>query len=109
MANKAEIVKVVDSAEAMAKIQYAITMLRGKQVLLDFQLAALYGVETKALNQAVKRNLNRFPEDFMFRLTPQEASWMRSQIVTTCSQGIDNQRNIDFLMPEKRRADALPY
>ena len=48
--------------------------------MLDFDLATLYGVETKALNQAVKRNIDRFPEDFMFRLTEDE--WMRSQIVT---------------------------
>lgn len=51
--------------------------------MLDFDLAALYEVETKALNQAVKRNIERFPDDFMFRLTNPEWEGMRSQIVTT--------------------------
>ncbi len=61
----------------------AIHVLRGHRVLLDSELAALYGVTTKALNQAVKRNANRFPEDFMFRLTRAETdSLNRSQIVT---------------------------
>ncbi len=109
MAKKAEIVKQVVESDTFGRIQHSIAMLRGKQVLLDFQLAALYGVETKALNQAVKRNLNRFPEDFMFRLTPQEAAWMRSQFVTTYSQSFGNQQNNNFLASEKRRADALPY
>ena len=55
--------------------------IRGQKVMLDFDLAALYGVETKVFNQAVKRNINRFPEDFMFQLTAEE--WRMSQIVTT--------------------------
>src|ERR1700744_3859791 len=61
-------------------IREKIYEIRGQKVMLDFDLATLYGVETKALNQAVKRNIDRFPEDFMFRLTEDE--WMRSQIVT---------------------------
>lgn len=65
------------------RIERHILLLRGQKVLLDFQLAALYGVETKALNQAVKRNLERFPEDFMFQLSEEETSQvLRSQIVT---------------------------
>lgn len=58
--------------------------------MLDFDLAELYEVETRVFNQAIKRNIDRFPEDFMFRLTPEEweANW--SQIVTS-SEGIDNQ------------------
>ncbi len=62
--------------------------------MLDFDLAELYGVETRAFNQAVKRNIDRFPEDFMFRLTEEE--WKRSQIVTSSDEEvetIDNQRN----------------
>ena len=109
MAKKTEIVKQAAESDTLGQIQHSITVLRGKQVLLDFQLAALYGVETKALNQAVKRNLNRFPDDFMFRLNPQEAAWMRSQFVTTYAQSDDNQKNNEILLPEKRRADALPY
>ena len=53
-------------------LQQSILMLRGEYVLLDFQLANLYGVETRVLKQAVRRNVERFPEDFMFRLTPNE-------------------------------------
>jgi ORF6N domain len=56
--------------------------------MLDFDIAALYEVETKALNQAVKRNIERFPDDFMFRLTAMEWSAIRSQIVTTPIQGV---------------------
>ena len=64
------------------RIERQILLLRGQKVLLDFQLAGLYGVETKALNQAVKRNLERFPEDFMFILSKEEFGSLRSQIVT---------------------------
>ena len=109
MAKEEETVKQVVGGDSLGQIQNSITVLRGKQVLLDFQLAALYGVETKALNQAVKRNLNRFPEDFMFRLTSQEAAWMRSQFVTTYTQYNDNQQDNKISLPERRRADALPY
>jgi hypothetical protein len=64
-------------------ITRAILVLRGQRVLLDTELAALYGVPTKALNQAVKRNAERFPEDFMFRLTRAEIEALnRSQFVT---------------------------
>ena len=94
---------------ALEYIRHAILLLRGKQVLLDFQLAAMYGVETKVLNQAVKRNMNRFPEDFMFRLEPKEVAWMRSQFVTTYPQGVDDEDNTERSLLEKRRADALPY
>jgi len=52
----------------------AILILRGHRVLLDSELAALYGIETRVLNQAVKRNPERFPEDFRFQLTPAEAA-----------------------------------
>ena len=63
-------------------IQNRIYEIRGERVMLDFDLAQLYEVETKALNQAVKRNVKRFPKDFMFRLTVEEWDGMRSQIVT---------------------------
>ncbi len=62
-------------------IERRIYIVRGKKVMLDSDLAELYQVETRALNQAVRRNLERFPEDFMFQLTAQEASVLRSQIV----------------------------
>lgn len=64
------------------RIERRILLLRGQKVMLDFDLAELYGVETRALNQAVKRNLERFPEDFMFQLTWKEVDEiLRSQIV----------------------------
>ena len=63
-------------------IESLIRIIRGQQVMLDSDLATLYGVETRTLNQAVKRNIKRFPEDFMFQLTQDEAIRLRSQIVT---------------------------
>ena len=64
------------------RIAGSVIYLRGQKVMLDFDLAALYGVATKILNQAVKRNVGRFPEDFMFQLSPEEARSLRSQIAT---------------------------
>jgi hypothetical protein len=63
-------------------IQKRILMLRGQKVILDQDLAQLYGVETKTLKRAVKRNLDRFPGDFMFSLTPDEYSRLRYQFGT---------------------------
>ncbi len=65
------------------RVQHAIIFLRGQRVILDRDLAVLYGVPTKALKQAVKRNVGRFPEDFMFVLTRQELAEWRSQFVTS--------------------------
>ncbi|HEY6460173.1 MAG TPA: ORF6N domain-containing protein [Polyangiaceae bacterium] len=67
---------------AIERVERAILLIRGHRVLLDVDLAAMYGVEVKVLNQAVKRNLARFPEDFMFRLNDQEGRALRSQFVT---------------------------
>ncbi|HVX86183.1 MAG TPA: ORF6N domain-containing protein [Phycisphaerae bacterium] len=66
----------------LTRVHQTILLLRGQRIILDADLARLYGVTTKALNQAIKRNLDRFPEDFMFRLTWDEAADPRSQIVT---------------------------
>ena len=63
-------------------IQTKINEIRGQKVMLDFDLAELYGVETKVLNQAVKRNTDRFPADFMVQITREEYNSLRSQIVT---------------------------
>jgi hypothetical protein len=66
-----------------ARIERKILLLRGEKVMLDRDLAELYGVETKVLNQAVKRNIERFPADFMFQVSNEEAAQiLRSQIVT---------------------------
>lgn len=78
-------------------IKSMIRVVRGLQVMLDFDLTFLYGVETKALNQAVKRNINRFPEDFMFKLTKSELEILRSQIVTS---NLNNNHGSDILMSQ---------
>ena len=70
-------------------IQDKIFEIRGQRVMLDFDLAAMYGIETRTLNQAVKRNIERFPEDFMFKLTKGELEILKSQIVI--SNVVDNQ------------------
>ena len=64
-------------------IQNRIIEVRGQRVMLDFHLAELYEVETKVLKQSVRRNLDRFPEDFMFELTNNEFEELRSQFVTS--------------------------
>jgi hypothetical protein len=65
------------------RIERAILLVRGEKVMLDADLATLYGVSVKALVQAVKRNLDRFPGDFMYQLTDQEFTDLRSQFVTS--------------------------
>ena len=69
-----------DNHELAGNIEPLIKVIRGQQVMLDKDLAMLYGVEAKVLNQAVKRNVERFPNDFRFQLTKEEC--LRSQIVT---------------------------
>lgn len=75
------------------QIQTRIFTIREHRVMLDFHLAELYEVETKVLNQSVKRNLKRFPSDFMFQLSTDEWEGMRSQFVTASV----NKRNITAL------------
>ena len=69
------------------RIEKAILLIHGQKVMLDADLAELYGVETRVLVQAVKRNLERFPEDFMFQLSQEEFAILRSQIVTSSDWG----------------------
>ena len=71
--------------EELQIIQSKIYEIRGERVMLDRDIAALYNVETKVLNQAVKRNIKRFPEDFMFQLSKTEFQIWKSQIVTSNS------------------------
>ena len=68
-------------------ITQKILLIRGKKVMLDSDLAKLYGVETKVLLQSVKRNIERFPNDFMFQLNQREFNFLRSQIVTSNGRG----------------------
>ena len=71
----------------LQRIQNRIYEVRGQKVLLDFDLATMYGTETKKLKQAVRRNIERFPSDFMFELTNEEYKSLRSQIVTLENDG----------------------
>jgi hypothetical protein len=77
---KAEIVPMIIQTNEIGRLIYTI---RGKQVMLDHDLAALYGYEVRALNQQLKRNIGRFPDDFMFQLTKEEIEIVKSQIVTS--------------------------
>ena len=81
-------------------IQSKIYEIRGQKVMLDFDLAKLYETETKILKQAVRRNLNRFPDDFMFEVTADELENLRSQIVTS-SEGWGGRRYKPFAFTEQ--------
>ena len=72
----------------LESIENSIFMIRGQKVMLSTHLAKLYGVEAKILIQAVKRNIERFPKDFMFLLTDQEVTILKSQIVTSSLQSV---------------------
>lgn len=94
-------------------IQNRIYELRGERVMLDFDLAALYETETKVFNQAVKRNIQRFPKDFMFQLTREEWNNLRSQIVTGSLQVIDIKDDINnrsqIVTGSQKHRGTLPY
>lgn len=84
------------------RIFSSIYEIRGQKVMLDADLAEMYGVETRTLNQAVKRNNDRFPEDFMFQLTSAEWENLKSQIVTSRSHsGWGGRRNAPFAFTEQ--------
>ncbi len=90
-------------------IQNRIYEIRGERVMLDFDLADLYEVPTKVLNQAVKRNIKRFPEDFMFRLTSEEWQNMWSQIVTIYENPDPGRSQTVTTLQQSRRKDNMPY
>lgn len=81
MADKQEKEKPVSNTMQVNDLGSRIYTIRGKQVMLDYELAALYGYEVRAMNQQVKRNIERFPDDFMFQLTKEEVEGVKSQIV----------------------------
>ena len=87
-------------------IQNRIYEIRGERVMLDFDLAALYEVETRVLNQAIKRNIKRFPKDFMFQLSYEEFENLRFQI-----EASEKSMSSQFVMTysKKRPKTALPY
>ena len=82
------------------KIEDKILIIRGQQVMIDRDLAELYGVETKVLNQAVKRNIKRFPERFMFQLNEQEFGFLRSQIVTSKTETRGGRQYLPYVFTE---------
>jgi hypothetical protein len=94
------------SPEQLAQLVFHV---RGERVMFDADLAKLYGVSTKALNQAMTRNKTRFPEDFAFRVTRPEFDRLRSQIVTTSKRLPGMWSQIVTTSQKRRRTDALPY
>jgi hypothetical protein len=90
---------MTSKALAPVHVERRILLLRGERVMLDADLAILYVVPTKALVQAVKRNRERFPEDFMFRLTAEEHAILRSQTVTS-KPGHGGRRTLPYAFTE---------
>ena len=84
----------------LIQIEKAIYLIRGEKVMLDRDLAMLYGVETKVLNRAVKRNFQRFPMDFMFKLTADEADLLRCQFGTS-KKGRGGRRYLPYVFTEQ--------
>lgn len=110
MAKKNEIAKVESaSIQPLANIENLIHVIRGKQVMLDVDLARLYGVETKRLNEQVKRNIERFPEDFMFQLTREEAESSRSQFATLNEDSELSRSQFATLNGRGHNIKHLPY
>ncbi|MFY7839906.1 MAG: ORF6N domain-containing protein [Lacibacter sp.] len=95
--------------QIIRSIQNRIYEIRGERVMLDFDLAALYEVPTKVLNQAVKRNIARFPKDFMFRLTAEEWKTIRSQTVTASDDDGILRSQIVTASQKKRNTTVTPY
>jgi len=90
----------MDSLVPVELIEKKIYLIRGHKVMLDSDLAELYKVETRTLIQAVKRNINRFPSDFMFQLNYQEVASLRSQIVTS-KPGRGGRRYLPYVFTEQ--------
>jgi len=82
-------------------IERKILLIRGEKVMLDSDLAELYGVETFNLNKAVKRNIDRFPEDFMFQLSKEEADSLRFQIGMSKEKGRGGRRYLPYVFTEQ--------
>jgi hypothetical protein len=79
--------RTMTSRRKIAQLESAIYLIRGQRVMFDSDLAAIYGVTTKRLNEQVRRNISRFPEDFAFQLTAEELTNLRSQIATSSFHG----------------------
>ena len=83
------------------RIESRILLIRGQKVILDVALANLYDVETRVLTQAVKRNIERFPRDFMFQLSPEEFAYLRSQTVISKTEGRGGRRYLPYAFTEQ--------
>ena len=83
------------------QVERSIYMIRENKVMLDSELATLYGVETRVLNQAVRRNIDRFPNDFMFELTRDEFDNLISQIGTSSSRNYGGRRKLPLVFTEQ--------
>jgi hypothetical protein len=90
----------VDSFVPVELIEKRIYLIRGQKVMIDKDLAELYGVETFNLNKAVKRNMKRFPQDFMFQLTKEEAGFLRFQIGMSKTRGRGGRRYLPYAFTE---------
>lgn len=88
------------SITLFSKMEGRIFTMRGQRVMLDADLAELYGVQTKVLLQAMKRNIARFPPDFMFQLSKEEAESLRSQFVTSKTEGRGGRRYLPYVFAE---------
>jgi hypothetical protein len=88
------------------RISNAIIVMRGQRVILDRELAAIYGVSTKRLNQQVRRNIDRFPPDFMFQLTEEEAKSSRLQFATLNDRRGSNLKYLPYVFTEHGAVQA---
>jgi len=91
------------------QIASRIRNFRGEKVLLDFDLAALYGVETRVLNQAVKRNADRFPSDFMFQLSVEETEMISQRVTSSTGQTVSDSSQIGMSPGKRRGIRYRPY
>lgn len=91
----------MDVAVPMEIIKGKIYLIRGQKVLLDSDLANMYGIETKNLNKAVKRNISRFPDDFMFQLNTEESAGLRFQFGTSKTPGSGGRRYSPYVFTEQ--------
>jgi len=90
-------------------IEKKILLIRGEKVMLDADLAELYGVETFNLNKAVKRNIDRFPEDFMFQLSKEEADSLRFQIGMSKETGRGGRRYLPYVFKRYFNEKKMRY
>ena len=105
------ITSVAQSSPESVSIKSMIRLIRGQQVMLDSDLAFLYGVETRRLNEQVKRNIERFPDDFMFQLTKEEFDFLKSQIAMSNITDSQDNKNLKSQIAISRWGGTrkLPY